>query len=375
MPVLGRASGLQMIHVLALRRLPKVRFPQRVSLRLVGAIRGETLRFGWKDKAVHLVYDWKNFQKWYVKKMRGMANSRTYEKAILCWKGKFPSGLPKDRQYVDAGSALYVDTMLKVPVLHPKDLTYVEKSVLGESLKTMCGLSEDLTPEDAVEAPSVAASVADSAASVADSAAEMRPLQDHVKKRKLYRHATEDNVVWFPHDNHPDLLKELVWESGSPRWVLHGTPASGAGVIGCLETGVSVIALCENAHHEKYLDIALRERAVESMLAGSRIFKDEALQAKALEFCPMGTSAKQEKEKEKKEQKKEEEEKEDDKSEQNDSESHADSDKKDKKDKKKKKKNKKTKKDKKKGGARKRKAQQSQSGTASGDESPASSSS
>ena len=79
--------------------------------------------FGWRDKAVHLVYDWRNFQKWYVKKMRGMANSKTYEKAILCWKGKFPSGLPRDRQYVDAGSALYVDTMLKVPVLHPKDLT------------------------------------------------------------------------------------------------------------------------------------------------------------------------------------------------------------------------------------------------------------
>ena len=74
--------------------------------------------------------------------MRGMANSKSYEKAILCWKGKFPSGLPRDRQYVDAGSALYVDTMVKVPVLHPKDLTYVDASVLAESLKTMCGLSE-----------------------------------------------------------------------------------------------------------------------------------------------------------------------------------------------------------------------------------------
>ena len=80
--------------------------------------------------------------------------------------------------------------------------------------------------------------------------------------------------------------RSLSGDSGSPRWVLHGTPASGAGIIGCLETGVSVIALCENVHHRKHLDIALRERAVEAMLAGSRIFKDEALQARELEFCP-----------------------------------------------------------------------------------------
>ena len=222
-----------------------------------------------------------------------MANSKTYEKAILCWKGKFPGGLPKDRQYVDVGSALYVDTMVKVPVLHPKDLTYVDKAVLAESLKTMVGFSdpsEDVPLEEAEAQP------------VAESAASMRPLQEHVKKRRLYRTATDESVVWFPHDNHPDLLKELVWESGSPRWVLHGTPASGAGIIGCLDTGVSVIALCENVHHHKHLDIALRERAVEAMLAGSRIFKDEALQARALEFCPT-TTVKKEKEKEKEKEK------------------------------------------------------------------------
>ena len=44
--------------------------------------------FGWKEKAVHLVYDWKKIHKWYVKLMRGMANSKTYERAILCWKGE-----------------------------------------------------------------------------------------------------------------------------------------------------------------------------------------------------------------------------------------------------------------------------------------------
>ena len=184
---------------------------------------------------------------------------------------------------MDAGSELYVDTMLKVPVLHPKDLTYVDASVLAESLKTMCGLSdadeEEATPEEPEEAAS---------------AASMRPLQEHVKKRRLYRTATDESVVWFPHDNHPDLLKEFVWDSGSPRWVLHGTPASGAGIIGCFETGASVVALCEDTHHQKHLEIALRERAVEAMLAGSPIFKDEELQARALEFCP-GTSGNKEK--------------------------------------------------------------------------------
>ena len=118
--------------------------------------------------------------------MRGMANSKTYEKAILCWKGKFPSGLPKDRQYVDAGSPLYVDTMGKVPVLHPKDLTYVDKAVLGESLKTMVGLADPLE-EAQTEEPD--------AASVAESAASVRPLQEHVKKRRLYRTATDEPVV------------------------------------------------------------------------------------------------------------------------------------------------------------------------------------
>ena len=223
--------------------------------------------------------------------------------------------------------------------------------MLGESLKTMGGVADEVGPEDTEEAlasvADSAASVADAAASVADSAVPLRPLQEHVKKRRLYRHATEESVVWFPHDNHPDLLKELVWESGGPRWVLHGTPASGAGVIGCLETGVSVISLCENAHHQKHLDIALRERAVEAMLSGSRIFKDEALQARALEFCPTPTNKKGKEEKATQGEPKAA----DAKSDQDDSDSYTDSDKKEKKDKKKKK-DKKAKKSKKKDGGK-----------------------
>ena len=43
----------------------------------------------------------------------------------------------------------------------PKDLTYVDKAVLAESLKTMCGLSEEVTPQEPEAQP-----VAESAASM-----------------------------------------------------------------------------------------------------------------------------------------------------------------------------------------------------------------
>ena len=43
-------------------------------------------------KTLHLVYSRGLIQKWYVKRMRGMANNRTYEKMLTCWKGGFPQG-------------------------------------------------------------------------------------------------------------------------------------------------------------------------------------------------------------------------------------------------------------------------------------------
>ena len=86
---------------------------------------------------------------------------------------------------MDAGSAFYVDTMLKVPVLHPKDLTYVEQAVLGESLKTMCGIAQadEDPPASELSGP------------VAESAAPVKPLQEHVKKRRLYRTASGGTMV------------------------------------------------------------------------------------------------------------------------------------------------------------------------------------
>ena len=49
----------------------------------------------------------------------------------------------------------------------------------------------------------------------------------HVKKRKLYRQHTGTDVPWFPHDNDMELLKELCWEGGKPRWVCSVRPLAG----------------------------------------------------------------------------------------------------------------------------------------------------
>ena len=105
------------------------------------------------------------------------------------------------------------------------------------------------------------------------------------KNRKLYKHISGTDVPWFPHDNAIDLLKELWWEAGRPRWVFHGTPAGGAGVHGCLEAGCSVVAVCFNEHHRTHLATFLSERAVEAMVSGATmVFKDEALQARSVQL-------------------------------------------------------------------------------------------
>ena len=92
-------------------------------------------------------------------------------------------------------------------------------------------------------------------------------------------------MPWFPHDNDMDLLKELCWEAGSPRWVLHGTPAGGAGLQGCLEAGCSVVTLCYDEHHREHLERKILEWSVEAMVSGTtQVFKDEALRARSVDL-------------------------------------------------------------------------------------------
>ena len=262
----------------------------------------------WKYKTYFFVYDRSQLGKYYWTRMRGLANSKTTEKAFLCWKGPTPKNMPNERQYVDAGSGLSVDTMLKVPVLAPKDLTFVDKEVRETSMKSMGGVA-DVAASAAGDMEEAMEPVA---ASAAEEGAAEPALVQHVKKRRLYRHTTGEELEWFPLDNAPDLLRELVWECGghNVRWVLHGTPASGAGVIGCLEMGCSLVCLCDDAHHKEHFEKALKERAVERMLAGSRVFKSESLAARALELLP-GTAKAEEKDQAKKKEAKEEDKKED----------------------------------------------------------------
>ena len=52
---------------------------------------------------------------------------------------------------------------------------------------------------------------------VVDSVANQEATLMHiVKKRRLCRNASSDSVVWFPHDNHPRFLQELVSECNTP---------------------------------------------------------------------------------------------------------------------------------------------------------------
>ena len=271
----------------------------------------EIRQVGWKTKVFTLIYDTRLLQKWYWTRMRGIANSKNLEKLVLCWKGKVPPGLPKERRYIDAGSRLYNEVVLKVPVVAPKDLAFVDKSVREQSLTTMAGIAD--TPADPLPDSGDAPPAANSAAS-AGAVAEPVDLVKHIKKRKLYRQATGTEVPWFPHDNAPELLKECVWEAGldDVRWVLHGTPAGGAGVAGVLETGVSVVCLCEDTHHKTHFLQFLRERCVEALLTGSNVFDNKSLRDRASDLLPQGAPKAAEKNKEKSKKTKDAEEKKND---------------------------------------------------------------
>ena len=99
-------------------------------------------------------------------------------------------------------------------------------------------------------------------------------LLGHFKKCRLSRHPTNVDEVWFPHDHAKELIKEVVWQSGGSetvRWVLHGTPVAGNGVLGVLELGCNVIAVCEDDHDQEHVKKASVEKAVELSLSGKKL--------------------------------------------------------------------------------------------------------
>ena len=221
----------------------------------------------------------------HTSRKRGLANCRSKEPIWLIFKGKRPKEMPSKRLYVDEGSPLFYEVIQRVPLLPPKFGTLVSKSVREESLKQMVGVPEEEDPAEIEKAKLAEDATEEECGTGGTGVNPVAAAASARKKRKLYRQATGEEQLWFPHDNSVDLLKELCWESGKPRWVIFGTPAAGAGVHGCFEMNASVVALCYDDHHRQHFNKACLERAVELMVAGaSTVFKDSELHARSAEL-------------------------------------------------------------------------------------------
>jgi hypothetical protein len=229
----------------------------------------------YNNKQMHAYGHWK--------RQRGMANSKEIEQAFYCYKGRLPKGRPAKRMYVDAGTSLFNQIVKNVPVLEPCKQAFVSKVVRDISLCSMVGVTNSELQRGVTnsELQRNAKGGADRQDPPRDGGAELN--QPEKKKRKLFRQMSGTHVPWFPHDNNSEVLKELVWEAGLPRWVLFGTPAGGAGIHGCLEMGCSVVSLCYDEHHRLHLNREQLHRAVEAIFSGStNVFKDELLQARSI---------------------------------------------------------------------------------------------
>ena len=135
-----------------------------------------------------------------------------------------------------------MEVMLHVPVPPPKDLTFVDKAVRETRLKTLIATPEAPPAGSAMEGQQADGSTKGQTEGKME-APSGQDLKRHVKKRRLYRQATDTEESGFPHDNAKELLKELVWEAGGDqqvKWVCHGSPAAGNGVVGLLELGCNV---------------------------------------------------------------------------------------------------------------------------------------
>jgi hypothetical protein len=201
---------------------------------------------------------------------------------------------------VDAGSGLFQIVMRSVPVLAPKNHAYVSNTVRDASLASMLGVPQEEDPdekektrledEEAESAQRQSGSINppvlnQPSVGQAESAKVVANVAVHVRKRKFYEQPNKTDVEWFPHEIGIELVKELVWEAGCPRWVLIGTPASGAALHGSFEMGCSVVALCYDDHHRTHLLPAILLRAVEAMASqSSMVFKDDVLHARSLEL-------------------------------------------------------------------------------------------
>ena len=237
----------------------------------VGRIKTLLLKCGgFKYVVFYLNYNTKLLAQYgHFRRQGGMANSQSLEQIFFVYKGRRPNH-PKIRKFVDSGSALFYEVMNNVPVLAPEQHAFVSKEVRDKSLSDMCGTSQVMDPDVMAkkQLEDEAAAEAQRETDSIDPVVEDQPSED---------------VEWFPHDVDIELMKELVWEAGGPRWVLLGTPASGAAVHGSFEMGCSVVALCADEHHRTHLLPAIVGRAVEAMASqSSRVFKHDVLHERSL---------------------------------------------------------------------------------------------
>ena len=263
-----------------------------------------------KQQAFRLCYNTKQMLQYgHFLSQGGIANWRSHEVLLLCYKGRVPRHLAKTRAHVDTGSSVFNEVVRRVPVLRMTSHALVSREIRERSLQAMIGV--DVLEQEAQDPDYPGPPNVDDETALEDQAATAEAstalLSAAVKKRKLYRQLrqlTRTEVPWFPHDNDIDLLKELCHEAGRPRWVYFGTPAGGAGIHGCIEMGCSVLALCYDEFHREHLAPFLVQRAVEAMLgATTLVFTNESLVARAQQLRLTKESPKEDKKDEQEEKK------------------------------------------------------------------------
>ncbi len=246
-------------------------------------------KYGMKYEVFYLCYNTRQMQHYgYWKGQRGIAKSHTLEPALYVYKGPLPKNMPKNRMYVDAASPLFNQVVKNVPVLAPMHQAFVSMAVRETSLTSMVGVPHDEDQGEQQKLKLLSAEDDDGKGLIQQAHADPDDISraaTNIKKRELYKQLSGTDVPWLPHDNAIELMKELCWEAGRPRWIFHGTPAGGAGVHGCLEAGCSVVALCYDEHHQTHLKKSFLERAVQALVSGkTHVFKDEALLARSIEL-------------------------------------------------------------------------------------------
>ena len=172
------------------------------------------------------------------------------------------------KTHVDKGSPTCLDFMSKYPVAK-----WVPRSVKDATQSWSVGDADTMGEDE----------------SVGSGGEELKePKRKYAKRgsgRALFRQATVDEVIWFPLDNAPELMQELAHESGA-RWAVHGTPASGVGIVGLLRAGLTVFAITRDEDHADELYTCVLRRVSEEMCTSGKLLADPVCMEKLRDLQP-----------------------------------------------------------------------------------------